>query len=439
MKDTRPAVNIISMGCSKNLIDSERLMHMFDEAGYKVCHNPAKLRKGVAIVNTCGFIGDAKEESINVILKCVEARKRGTLSRLFVMGCLSQRYAKELPSELPEVDGWYGKFDWVDILKDLGHAEIEPSWMRTPSTPPHYAYLKIAEGCNRFCAFCAIPLITGRYKSRPVDEVLDEVRHLAAHGTKEFNVIAQDLSFYGHDLCGESKLAELIDRMAMVPGVEWIRLHYAYPSDFPYDILPVMAKHKNVCNYLDIALQHISDSQLERMHRHISAADTRALLARIRKEVPGICLRTTLMVGFPGETDEDFRQLLDFVKEQRFERMGAFAYCEEEGTSAAKLYADDVPADVKERRLSEIMELQQEISQENNERMVGRVLRVVVDSFDKAENVYRCRTEFDSPEVDQEVMVFETPDSPLRLSAGDFCDVRVTEALPFDLIGEVVR
>lgn len=434
MNKQMPVANIITMGCSKNLVDSERLMAMFGKCGYRVKHNPSKVSGGIAVVNTCGFIGDAKEESIDMILQCIQAKQRGTINKVYVMGCLSERYAKELPAELPEVDGWYGKFDWEKIVADLGHAEVPASWMRTLSTPGHYAYVKIAEGCNRFCAFCAIPIITGRYKSRAIDEILDETRHLVANGVKEFNILAQDLSFYGHDLYGKSALAELIDRMAQIEGVEWIRLHYAYPSDFPYDVLPVMAKHRNVCKYLDIALQHISDGQLKRMHRHITADETRELLDRIRREVPGIALRTTLMVGFPGETDADFEQLMDFTRQQRFARMGAFAYCEEEGTAAAKLYDDDVPQQVKDERLSALMALQEQISQELNDDLVGKTLRVVVDSFDKEAEAYRCRTEYDSPEVDQEV-ILQLPEKSLEI--GNFYNVKITQAYPFDLVGEL--
>ena len=430
-------VNLITMGCSKNLVDSERVLRRLSDLGINAVHNADRFSHGAVIINTCGFIGDAKEESIETILEACSQKAEGHIDAVYVMGCLSERYRSELPAEIPEVDGWFGKFDWSGVIEAIeARAKVTcttttRAWDREITTPSHHAYLKIAEGCNRFCAFCAIPLITGRYHSRPVDEVLEEVRELVGRGVKEFNVIAQDLSFYGHDLYGHSALAELVERMADIEGVEWIRLHYAYPADFPYDVLPVMARRKNVCKYLDIALQHIDDAVLENMHRHINAAETRALLQRIRREVPGIHLRTTLMVGFPGEGEKEFEELKEFVKEARFERMGAFAYSQEEGTYAAEHFADDIPADVKQRRLDEIMEMQEQISLEVNEAKVGSTMRVIIDSED--DDYYVGRTEYDSPEVDPEVLIAKT--KPLTI--GEFYNVIITEALPYELIAQV--
>ncbi|MDE6130424.1 MAG: 30S ribosomal protein S12 methylthiotransferase RimO, partial [Muribaculaceae bacterium] len=388
------------------------------------CHGYA------AVINTCGFIGDAKEESINMILEALQARDAGLLTKVYVMGCLSERYRSELETEMPEVDGWYGKFDWHAIVRDLAKAfPATAPWDRVLTTPSHHAYLKIAEGCNRFCAFCAIPLITGRYKSRPEEEILEEVRQLTARGVKEFNIIAQDLSAYGSDLPGGGlRLASLIDKMAGIDGVRWIRLHYAYPTQFPYDILPVMAKHENVCKYLDIALQHIADPVLSNMRRHITSAETEELLARIRREVPGIHLRTTLMVGFPGEGEAEFDSLLDFVRRQRFERMGAFAYCEEDDTYAAKNFSDDIPQDVKQQRLDKLMKIQEEISMEVQQSKIGTIQRVVIDS--ENDDYYIGRTQFDSPEVDPEVLIEKTAE----MRRGEFYDVEIIDALPFELI-----
>lgn len=427
------------MGCSKNLVDSERVLRRLSDVGINAVHNADRFTHGAVIINTCGFIGDAKEESIETILDACNQKADGHIDAVYVMGCLSERYRSELPAEIPEVDGWYGKFDWNGVIEAVAQrakvasATVTRDWDRQITTPTHYTYLKIAEGCNRFCAFCAIPLITGRYHSRPVDEILDEVRDLVGRGVKEFNVIAQDLSFYGHDLYGRSALAELIDRMADIPGVEWIRLHYAYPADFPYDVLPVMARRHNVCKYLDIALQHIDDTVLNNMHRHINAAETRQLLARLRREVPGIHIRTTLMVGFPGETDEAFERLMDFVCEQKFERMGAFAYCEEEDTRAAKDFADDIPEEVKQARLDRLMALQEQVALESNLTKVGQTLRVVIDS--ETEDYYVGRSEFDSPEVDPEVLVEKT--QPLTI--GEFYRVTVNKALPFELIATIAE
>lgn len=428
-------VNVISMGCSKNLVDSERLLKRLSDGRIEAVHNADDFSGDAVVINTCGFIGDAKEESIDMILRACEAKAEGRVGAVYVMGCLSQRYEKELPVEIPEVDGWYGKFDFSALAETLCGASDRNvrEWDRTLTTPSWSAYLKIAEGCNRFCAFCAIPLITGRYKSRPIDEIVAEVRELVARGVREFNVIAQDLSYYGTDIYGRKTIAELVEAMASVPGVEWIRLHYAYPADFPYDLLPVMAAHSNVCKYLDIALQHCSDNMLERMRRHIDGEEQRRLIERIRREVPGIHIRTTLMVGFPGETEEDFDELLDFVRTQRFERMGAFVYCEEDDTYAAEKYTDDVPEDVKQARLDRLMAVQEEIALEHNQAKVGTRQRVLVESENDA--YYVGRTQYDSPEVDPEVLVPKDV-CPSPLVAGEFCDIEITDAMPFELIGK---
>ena len=422
-------IDIISLGCSKNLVDSEHLMRQFQAAGYRVEHNPKRLDGETVVVNTCGFIADAQQESIDTILQLGEAKRQGKIRNLIVMGCLSERFRADLMEALPEVDHMYGKFDWKNMLADLGHAYRDDlARERYLTTPNHYCYLKISEGCNRFCAFCAIPLITGRHTSIPMGDLLDEVHHLTTQGVKEFNVIAQDLSSYGTDLEGRMMLPELIDRMADIEGVEWIRLHYAYPTQFPYDILPVMATRDNVCSYLDIALQHISDKVLTNMRRHISRQETLDLLARLRREVPGIHIRTTLMVGFPSEGEQEFEELMDFTREARFERMGAFAYSEEAGTWAAQHLDDNIPNEVKQERLQRLMELQEEISHEIQQEKVGQTLRVIVDRED--EDYYIGRTQWDSPEVDPEVLI--TKNKPLTI--GEFAHVRVTEALPFELI-----
>lgn len=422
------------MGCSKNLVDSERVMRMLSDAGFSVDHDSDDINGAdEVIINTCGFIGDAKEESINMILECAKARTSGRIGRLTVMGCLSQRYRDELAAEIPEVDRWYGKFDWVDVARDLAHAHPSSAlWERILTTPPHHAYIKISEGCNRFCAFCAIPLITGRHHSRPADEIVSEVQTLARSGVREFNIIAQDLSSYGQDLGLKGALASLLERLAAIEGVHWLRLHYAYPADFPYEILPVMATHDNICKYLDIALQHSSDKVLANMRRHITRAETVELLARIRREVPGIHIRTTLMVGFPGEGEAEFEDLLDFVREQRFERMGAFAYCEEEGTYGATHYRDNIPEQEKQRRLDILMEEQQEISAETNLAKVGQTFEVVVDSI--GNEYVTCRSQWDSPEVDPEILIPRTA-VPADIHPGMFVNVTITEALPYDLIG----
>lgn len=422
------------MGCSKNLVDSERVMRMLSDAGFSVDHDSDDINGAdEVIINTCGFIGDAKEESINMILECAKARTSGRIGALTVMGCLSQRYRDELAAEIPEVDRWYGKFDWVDVARDLAHAHPSSAlWERILTTPPHHAYIKISEGCNRFCAFCAIPLITGRHHSRPADEIVSEVQTLARSGVREFNIIAQDLSSYGQDLGLKGALASLLERLAAIEGVHWLRLHYAYPADFPYEILPVMATHDNICKYLDIALQHSSDKVLANMRRHITRAETVELLARIRREVPGIHIRTTLMVGFPGEGKAEFEDLLDFVREQRFERMGAFAYCEEEGTYGATHYRDNIPEQEKQRRLDILMEEQQEISAETNLAKVGQTFEVVVDSI--GDEYITCRSQWDSPEVDPEILIPRTA-VPTDIHPGMFVNVTITEALPYDLIG----
>ena len=428
-------IDIITLGCSKNLVDSERLLKRFADLGYDAYHDSDNVCGDTVIINTCGFIGDAKEESINTILQYVEAKQEGQIKRLYVMGCLSERYLQELKGEIPEVDKFYGKFNWDNIISDLGK-DLSPAtrpYDRVITTPRHYAYLKIAEGCNRFCAFCAIPLITGRFTSRPIEEIADEVRMLVERGVKEFNVICQDLSSYGLDLYGKMRLADLIETIAKIDGVEWIRLHYAYPAQFPYDVLPVMAKYPNVCKYLDIALQHISDKVLLNMRRHIDKEQTLALLRRIREEVPGIHIRTTLMVGFPGEGEQEFEELLRFTREAKFERMGAFAYCEEEDTYAQLHYKDEISPEVKQQRLDRLMELQEEISLDIQSQKVGKTFKVVVDREDG--DYYVGRTQFDSPEVDPEVLI----EKSTALKKGQFYNVVIKEALPFELIGEVVQ
>ena len=439
-------IDIITLGCSKNLVDTERLMRQLEMAGYNCVHDAAEPKGEIAIINTCGFIGDAKEESIEIILQFAERKSRGKLRKLYVMGCLSQRYKEELPAEIPEVDKWFGKFDYIGIVDEVKGERLKvigKDYERTLTTPKHYAYLKVAEGCNRFCSYCAIPLITGRFTSRKIEDVLDEVRWLVGQGVKEFNVIAQDLSSYGLDLYGEHRLAQLVDEMAQIDGVEWIRLHYTYPTDFPYDLLPVMAKHKNVCKYMDIALQHCSDNMLKKMHRHITHEEQNAVIARIRKEVPGICIRTTLLVGHPGETEEDFNELCEWVKEMKFERMGAFAYSEEEGTFSAQHYKDDIPQVEKERRVDTLMAIQQSISSELLSQMVGTQQRVVIDR--EEDEYYVGRTQYDSPEVDCEVLIKKsgignmTTGNEYResgvqiLEIGEFYTVTIIKSEDFDL------
>ncbi len=429
----RNTVDIITLGCSKNLVDSEKLMRQLEANGYKVTHDAECPQGEIAVINTCGFIGDAKEESINMILEFCQAKEEGRLKKLYVMGCLSERYLQELQVEIPQVDKFYGKFDWNGLLHDLGKAyQAEHAIERCLTTPRHYAYLKISEGCDRKCSYCAIPIITGHHVSRPMEEILDEVRLLVSEGVKEFQVIAQELTYYGVDLYHRQALPELIERMAAVPGVEWIRLHYAYPAHFPNDLFRVMREHPNVCNYMDIALQHISDNVLEKMRRHVTKAETYELIERFRREVPGIHLRTTLMVGHPGETEQDFEELKEFVRKVRFDRMGAFAYSEEEGTYSAEAYTDDIPQEVKQRRLDELMEIQQGISAELNQRKVGQTLKVIIDR--KEGEYYVGRSEFDSPEVDPEVLI---KDEGQALATGTFYEVTVVDADDFDLYAEV--
>ena len=425
-------IDVISLGCSKNLVDSERLLKQLELSGFQAFHNSDNVDGDIVIINTCGFIGDAKEESINTILTYAEAKNEGRIKELYVMGCLSERYRDDLLAEIPEIDRIYGKFDWVNIVSDI--IKRNPATMpydRVITTPSHYTYLKIAEGCNRFCAFCAIPLITGRYKSRPIEEILEEVRMLVGKGVKEFNVIAQDLSSYGLDIYKRLALPELIDRMAEIDGVKWIRLHYAYPSEFPYEILDVMARHSNVCNYLDIALQHINDDVLKNMRRHITKEETLALIRTIREKAPGIHIRTTLMVGFPGETEDAFNELKEFVREAKFERMGAFAYCEEDDTYAAKNFSDSIPQEVKESRLEEIMTIQEDVALESNQSKIGKTMTVVIDREEP--DYFVGRTEFDSPEIDPEVLI----DKDDRLTVGNFYDVEITDALPFELMAKL--
>jgi len=422
------------MGCSKNLVDSETLIRQFEANGYKCTHDSKNPQGEIAVINTCGFIEAAKEESINTILEFIQAKEEGRLKKLYVMGCLSQRYREELETEIPQVDKYYGKFDYKRLLADLGKAEA-PSCegLRSITTPRHYAYLKISEGCDRHCAYCAIPIITGKHVSRPKQDILNEVSELVGQGVKEFQIIAQELTFYGMDIDGTRHIADLIAAIADVPGVKWVRLHYAYPAQFPYELLTVMREKENVCKYLDIALQHISDHMLTAMHRHITKRETLNLIERIRQEVPGIHLRTTLMVGFPGETDEDFNELLDFTRKTRFERMGAFTYSEEEGTYAATHFDDKVPAEIKRQRLDKLMALQQEISSEVESSKVGQTFKVIIDR--KEGGYYIGRTEFCSPEVDPEVLI---PAAERRLKTGCFYNVKITAAEEFDLYGVVV-
>lgn len=444
----RGVVDFITLGCSKNLVDAERVMQQLEAAGWTCVHDPEEPKGEICVINTCGFIGDAKEESIQMILQMAERKKKGKLRKLIVMGCLSERYRAELEEELPEVDRYYGKFDFMDLTKELKIKNEKlktgcAAYERKLTTPKHYAYLKISEGCNRMCSYCAIPLITGRHTSRPMEEILDEVRWLVSQGVKELNVIAQDLSSYGLDLCRQPSavnhqkrhlLPELIEAIANVSGVEWIRLHYAYPTDFPEELLDVMAKHDNICKYLDIALQHCTDHMLGLMRRHITRAEQDALIRKIREKVPGICIRTTLLVGHPGETEADFEELKQWVKEMRFERMGCFAYSDEEGTYANKHYKDDIPEDVKQARAAELMAIQQEISGALMAQKVGTTQRVIIDRQEG--NYWIGRTQYDSPEVDCEVLISRQP-SAVSIQIGDFQDVEITKAEEFDLYGIV--
>ncbi len=454
-------IDFITLGCSKNLVDAERVMRQLEAAGWRCVHDAEDPQGEICVINTCGFIGDAKEESINMILQMAERKKEKKLRKLIVMGCLSERYRAELEAELPEVDEYYGKFDFMQLVELLNKDRSAQrqktkaphvstgceSFERKLTTPKHYAYLKISEGCNRMCSYCAIPLITGRHTSRPKEEIMDEVRWLVSQGVKELNVIAQDLSSYGLDLVESTKTAslkeksrhllpELVDEIAQVPGVEWIRLHYAYPTDFPEGLLDVMAKHPNVCKYLDIALQHCTDHMLGLMRRHITRAEQDALIRKIRERVPGICIRTTLLVGHPGETEEDFEELKEWVKEMRFERMGCFAYSDEEGTYAHRHYKDDIPQEVKDARAAELMAIQQEISGELMQRFAGRTERVIIDREEG--EYYVGRTQYDSPEVDCEVLVSRQP-SEDSIQTGEFYDVEITKAEEFDLYGRIIK
>ena len=427
-------VDIITLGCSKNLVDSEQLMRQFVANGYTVEHDPHKINGEIVVVNTCGFIGDAQEESINMILELGEAKKKGRIGKLYVMGCLSERFLNDLKNELPEVDRFYGKFNWKEVLADLGkayHQELAAD--RVLTTPSHYAYLKIGEGCNRTCSYCSIPIITGHYQSRPLEAIEEEVRRLTAQGVKEFQLIAQDLTYYGFDLYKRMALPELVERLSDLPGVEWLRLHYGYPARFPWDLLRVMRERENVCKYMDIALQHISNRMLKQMRRNITKEETYELLDRMRQEVPGIHLRTTLMVGHPGETEEDFEELVEFVRKARFERMGAFAYSHEEGTYAYQHYEDTIPSEVKQERLDYLMRVQETISTEINEAKVGRCFKVIVDR--EEDEFYVGRTEYDSPEVDPEILL--PKDQPLI--TGRFYTVEVQNAQAFDLYGKVLK
>ncbi len=435
-------IDFVTMGCSKNLVDTESLMSKFIEKGYTCTHDSDYPEGEIAVINTCGFIEDAKEESINMILKFAQAKDEGIIKKLFVMGCLSERYRKELETEIPQVDKYYGKFDFKRLLEELGDAdntdkklnEDAKCGQRVITTPSHYAYVKISEGCDRHCAYCAIPIITGRHKSRKIEDILEEIKMLVGKGVKEFQIIAQELTYYGVDLYGERRIAQLIDRIAMIEGVKWIRLHYAYPNQFPFELLEVMRKHDNVCKYLDIALQHISNHMLSVMHRNTTKQETYALIERMRKEVPGITLRTTLMVGFPGETDEDFQELVDFVKWARFERMGAFAYSEEEGTYSALHYENDVPEDVKQERLDILMRAQERISAEIESGFVGKKTCVIIDRLEG--DYYIGRTQSSSPEVDPEVLIQKDEKNPLTV--GSFYEVEIIGSEEFDVYAKVI-
>lgn len=433
MKKNR--VDIITMGCSKNLVDSEHLMRQLEECGYEVTHDSEEPCGEIAVINTCGFIGDAKQESINMILEFCQRKDEGDLKKLYVMGCLSERYLTELREEISQVDKFYGKFNWTELIADLKNEYNEMiAQERVLTTPGHYAYLKISEGCNRHCAYCAIPIITGPHKSRPIEEILDEVRYLVSKGVKEFQIIAQELTYYGIDIYKKQKIAELVEHISDIEGVEWIRLHYAYPSNFPYDLLRVMRERKNVCKYLDIALQHVSTKVLKKMQRHVTKEDTYALVERMRQEVPGICLRTTMMVGFPGEGEKEFEELMEFLKWARFDRLGAFAYCEEDGTYAAENYRDCVSKKKKQERLDRLMEVQQRISTRLNDEKVGKTFRTIIDRIEG--DYYIGRTEFDSPDVDTEVLI-NISEGELRI--GNFYDVEITDSTEFDLMGTVIQ
>ena len=435
MKDKK-TIDIITLGCSKNLVDSEHLMRQLEEAGFEVTHDSPNPQGEIAVINTCGFIGDAKEESINMILEFAQAKEEGELEKLYVMGCLSERYLHDLEVEIPQVDKFYGKFNWPELIAELGETyKKELANERVITTPSHYAYLKISEGCNRKCSYCAIPIITGNHISRPMEEILDEVRHLVSKGVKEFQVIAQELTYYGVDLYKKQMLPELIEKISDIPGVEWIRLHYAYPAHFPEDLFQVMRERDNVCKYMDIALQHISNNMLEKMRRHVTKEDTYRLIERFRKEVPGIHLRTTLMVGHPGETEDDFEELKEFVKKARFDRMGAFAYSEEEGTYAAANYEDSIPQEVKQARLDELMDIQQQVSAELSAEEVGKTMKVIIDRIEG--DYYIGRTQYDSPEVDPEVLIL-IDDCEEDLVIGNFYEAEIFNSDDFDLYARIV-
>ena len=435
MKLDIKSIDVITLGCSKNLVDSEFLMRQFKASGLKVAHDPENPKGDIAIINTCGFIGDAKEESIDMILQFAEAKKAGKIKKLIVMGCLSERYLTQLGNEIPEVDKFYGKFDWKQIVEDLG-AKYRYDLLhdRTLTTPSHYAYLKISEGCNRMCSYCAIPIMTGKHKSKSIETLVDETKRLVDSGVKEIQVIAQDLSYYGMDMYKELKLPQLIDQLAQVQGVEWLRLHYAYPANFPFDILKVMNDHPNVCNYLDLALQHISNPMLTKMRRNITKAETYALINKIRKDVPNIHLRTTMITGHPGEQESDFLEQLAFVEEMKFERLGVFPYSHEDDTHAFINYKDDVPDEVKQERADTIMGLQNEISAQLNAAKIGNSYKVIIDRVE--DDFYVGRTEYDSPEVDQEVLVATNGD---KLEIGNFYDVKITGAEDYDLLAKYVK
>ena len=426
-------IDVITLGCSKNLVDSEKLMKLLEENGYALSHNPTKVSGEIVVINTCGFIGDAKEESVNMILEVCELKAKRRVRKVFVMGCLSERYMAELGDEIPQVDKYYGKFDWVNLIKDLKGEEVTCGLDRVQTTPQHYAYVKISEGCDRTCAYCAIPIITGRHVSRPMEEIVDEVRLLVSKGVTEIQLIAQDLTYYGVDLYKKQSIAELVERISDVEGLKWVRLHYGYPTHFPMDLLRVMRERDNVCKYLDIALQHVSTNVLKRMRRNINKEETINLLRTIRQEVPGIYLRTTLMVGFPGETDEEFEELVQFIKDMRFERMGAFAYSEEEGTYAAEQYEDDIEDEVKQARLDRLMRIQQRIAEEVSAASIGKTMQVVIDREEG--NYYIGRTQYDSPEVDPEVLLLKDEN---EVEIGRYYRVEIISADEFDLYGKVV-
>lgn len=437
-------IDVITLGCSKNLVDSEKLMKLLEESGYTLSHNPTKVNGEIVVINTCGFIGDAKEESINMILEVCDLKRKRRVRRVFVMGCLSERYMAELGDEIPQVDKYYGKFDWVNLVKDLREENTEEDNSqfsifnsqldRVQTTPQHYAYVKISEGCDRTCAYCAIPIITGRHVSRPMEEIVEEVRLLVSKGVTEIQLIAQDLTYYGVDLYKKQSIAELVERISDVEGLKWVRLHYGYPTHFPMDLLRVMRERDNVCKYLDIALQHVSTNVLKRMRRNITKEETINLLRTIRQEVPGIYLRTTLMVGFPGETEEDFNELVQFVKDMKFERMGAFAYSEEEGTYAAEHYEDDIDDDTKQARLGLLMRVQQRIAEEVSAANIGKTMQVVIDREEG--NYYVGRTQYDSPEVDPEVLLLKDEN---EVEIGQYYLVEITAADEFDLYGKVTK